>query len=150
MDESTRTKIILAAIESVGPVGDDPASWQDAVAQSAARITAMTSERSAISKVVDSVANSKVFPATIQRLQLEKASNRVMVTLGTKPSTHHPDGVEVARTERLDNGGQALANTLKALKGHRVMLWVEVQETSASKKVRIVTHVEDLGPADDE
>lgn len=147
MDETIRHKIIMAAIDSAGPVGDSPADWQKTVTEGAARITAMLSERSMVSRLIEAIDASKVFPATITRLQLEKSSQRALVTLATRPSEKNPDGVEVARTERVDGPlGAAIVERLKQAKGHKVLLWVELQQMSSStNSVRIITHFEDLG-----
>lgn len=147
MDEETRQTVIFKAIESAGPVGEDSAAWQNKVIETASRITAMLSERSQVSRVIEAIEGSKVFHATVTELKLEKSSQRVLVTLATRPSDNNPDGIEVARTERIDNSlGLSMANRLKAIKGHKVLLWVENQQmASSNKSVRVITHFEDLG-----
>lgn len=146
MDENLRSQIIIAAITAVGPV-EDKASWQDRVIEKAAEITALINEKSLVAKTVDSVAVSKVFSAEVTGLTYEKSSTRGIVSLKTQPSKFHEDGIETARTERTDNPmGVAMGKRLKALIGHRVMIWVEVEEISGGAgKVRIVRHVQDLG-----
>jgi len=67
------------------------------------------------------------------------------VKLLTKPSKWNDGGKEKVRTERTDNPeGMAMAKRLTELKGHRVLLWIEVEEYDGGK-VRVVRHVEDLG-----
>lgn len=152
MDAAIRTQIILASVASTGPVGDDPTDWQVRVAETAARITAMCSESSPVSVAVEGVERSKVFTAVVEAVRKEQSSTRAVVTLKTRPSQFHPDGLEEARSERTDNPvGLAMARRLVSLRGHRVALWVEVESTSSgSSKVRVVRHVEDLGPANAE
>ena len=149
MDEQTRTQIVLAAITATGAKADDEelADWQARVTDMAARITAMSHERSTLSQTIESVSRSKVFTATVVGIDKEESSTRGIVHLRTKPSQHHPDGVETARTERTDNPvGLAMARRLKSLIGHRVAIWIEVEEINGgTNKVRVVRHVDDLG-----
>jgi hypothetical protein len=71
------------------------------------------------------------------------------VNLRTKATEQHPDGLEQVRTERTDTpDGAAMWDRLKALKDHKVVIWVEVQEYNGGQgKVRVVQHVEDLDVA---
>lgn len=147
MDTDTRTQIILAAIAAAGPAGDDQADWNARVTDAAATITAMCNDKSQIAKVIDGVANSKVFAATVVKVDKEQSSTRGLVTLRTRPSERHPDGIEQARTERTDNPmGLAMARRLRSLVGHRVLLHIEVEEVPGRDfKVRVIRHVQDLG-----
>ena len=68
----------------------------------------------------------------------------------TKPSKHAPEGVEKARTDRTDTyEGKVMARHLRDnLTGHRVMLWIYLEEFEGKEgaaKMRLVKHVEDLG-----
>lgn len=150
--EQDTTQIILAAVGAAGPVGDDRSAWMDEVTDLAAEITVMCSDRSRVARRVQAIRNSKVFTATIIGGKLEASSTRGVVNLRTKPTQQHPDGIEQVRTERGDTrDGTTMWERLKSLKGHRVVLWVEVQEYNGGQgKVRVVQHVEDLGPAVDE
>jgi hypothetical protein len=130
--------VVLAAVIAAG--SDDP----EKVAEHAARIAAMCTPGSPVARAVEGVRRSKVFTAVVARVEREDSSTRALVTLRTKPSRWHEDGVEQARTERTDSGGLPLARRLLALTGHRVLLWVEVEDTGTSK-VRVIRHVEDLG-----
>ena len=149
MEQASVNEIVIAAVGAAGPVGDDKTAWLDQVADLAAEITVMCSDRSRVARRVQAVSNSKVFTATIVGGKLEASSTRGVVNLRTKPTTQHPDGIEQVRTERTDTpDGMQMWDQLKALKGHRVVLWVEVQEYNGGQgKVRVVQHVEDLGPA---
>lgn len=146
MDTETRTQIVLAAVAATGPEVEG-GDWSSSVAQMAARITAMCSERSEVARVIDQVADAKVFPGTVLSVVREKSSTRGLVTLRTRPSEHHPDGTEPVRTERTDTTlGLAMAKRLTALVGHKVMVWVEVEQIpNSTRKSRVVRHVEDLG-----
>jgi len=152
LSEADRRQVILAAVSATGPDnGPDERglSWPLRVAENAARITAMLDPRSEVSRAIGQVEMAKVFPATVVEVRREASSTRALVTLRTKVSDRHPDGLETARSERTDDPlGLAMARRLTALRGHRVMLWVELEQmgANADRRVRVVRHVEDLGP----
>jgi hypothetical protein len=80
-----------------------------------------------------------------------ESSTRGIVTLFTSvDAERRPDGLESVRTDRTDGdpAARALANRFRALTGHKVRVYVdvEVMGSNTSKKVRVVKHVEDLGP----
>lgn len=146
MDDATRTTIIIAAAQAAGPDAGD-GNWGIAVSEKAASIAAMVSPHSPVSKLVTDMAEAKAFTATILEVKKEQSSTRALVSLKTRPSEHHPSGVEPARTDRTDNpSGLALARKMRELKYHRVMVWIAMEEVSGgSRKVRVLRHVEDLG-----
>lgn len=169
MDDTTRTSIIIAAVTAAGPVPAlldedgrpvlntrnkpvlDRAAWSLSVEQLATTITALTAPTSSLSKVVNAVAEAKVFTGTVLGCKKESSSTRGIVTLKTRVSDHHPDGTEVARTERTDNpAGKAMAQMFRNdLVGHKVVVWVQVEQMAGStNKVRVIRHVEDLGVDD--
>jgi len=138
--------IVLAAIAAAGPAADDPESWSSRVAELSAMVAAMLTPQSDQMRRAAAVVASKVFTAELRSVRREMSSDRVVIELRTNPTKFHPDGVELARTERLDSGGRALARRCRELVGHRVKVWVEVQEISGgAKKVRVLQHIEDLG-----
>lgn len=146
MDTNTRTNIITAAVNAAGPVGDDRAAWNAKVTENAVAISVMLTETSSVNKAIDQIAACKVFPASVVEIVKEQRSTRGVVTLKTKPSTHAPDGIETARTDRTDNAqGQAMAKKIRSLVGNRVLLWVELEVMANGNKVRVIRHVEDLG-----
>lgn len=147
MEQSEKNQVVIAAIGAAGPVGDDSAEWNGRVLELAGQITAMCSPTSDVQKVIDSVNDSKVFTATLLSIKKEATSTRGLLTLGTRVSEHSPDGTEQARTERTDTPlGMAMARRCRALVGHKVAVWIEVQTMSKStNKVRVITHIEDLG-----
>lgn len=150
LSPDAKAQVILAAVNAVGPA--DPASdvpWSAQVAQKSAEIYLLAyGERSAAVKALNGIEASKVFTATVLDVKKEQSSTRGLVSLKTRPSTFHPDGVEQARTERTDDpSGRAIARALKAIIGHRVLVWVEVEEiNNGASKVRVIRHFEDLGP----
>ncbi|MGC0252651.1 hypothetical protein [Pseudactinotalea sp. Z1748] len=152
MSTISREEIVLAAVNSAGPVGEDesPDEYQGRIATQAKSIYLMLGERSPVRRKLDALADAKVFTGVVTKVVREKSSTRGKITLKTQPSKHYPDGLEPVRTERTDGAdgeGLALAKRLSGLKGHRVLVWVEMQETSDGNQVRIVQHVEDLGEA---
>jgi hypothetical protein len=149
MDDTQRTAIILAAVSAAGPPTDD-ADWEATVAQAATRITAMLREGSAVSRAISQVEASTPFLAEVVEVGLERSSKRAVVTLRTRPSEHHPDGLEPARSERWDRpDGRVMARRLHDLVGHRVVVWVEREAIAGgTRKVRVVRHVEDRGLAE--
>lgn len=150
MEQEKIDQIVLAAVGAAGPVAGDPTSWLDRVTDLSARIAVLCSDRSRPARKVQSILASKVFTATVVGGKLETSSTRGIVNLKTKETQQHPDGLEQVRTERTDSpDGAAMWSQIKGLKGHRVALWVEVQEyNGGAAKVRVVQHFEDLGLAD--
>lgn len=149
---ATTTDIVLAAVNSTAPKQDDESDsqYQSRVKSQAVALTVMLGESSPVTKAIGQVQNCKVFSATVAKVVKEKSSTRGKVTLKTKPSKWNEDGTEEARTERTDNpDGLLMAKRLTELKGHRVLLWVEVEEFDGGK-VRVIRHVEDLGLAQTE
>jgi hypothetical protein len=147
MDHDQRLQIVTAAVAAVGAVGDDQAGWQGRVDEMIARLTAMCAETSPAARLIEQVERSKTFTATIVGGKIERSSTRVVVTLKTRPSERNPEGIEEARTERTDTpAGKAMSQRLRCLKGHRVVIWVEVEQIPGSdRRVRVVRHVEDMG-----
>jgi len=151
LSEADRRQVILAAVAATGPddgTDERGLTWPQRVAETAGRITAMLDAHSEVSRAIGRLEMAKVFVATITDVRREASSTRALVTLKTKVSDRHPDGLETARSERTDDPlGLAMARRLTALRGHRVMLWVELQQMqgNADRRVRIIRHVEDLG-----
>jgi hypothetical protein len=143
------TQIVLAAVAAAGP-DDGGGDWDTKVAMNAARITAMTSPQSAVGQSIAQVAGAKVFTGVVESIRKEQSSTRGVIVLQTRESIHHPDGREEVRTERTDKAvGLAMARRVRELRGHRVMVWVEIEEiANGQRKVRVLRHIEDLGAAD--
>ena len=146
MDDATRTQVILAAVGSAGPVGADKAEWNATVAAQAVSIAVMLGENSDVSKALTKFANAgKPFPAVIVGGRIEASSTRLIVKIRNKDGEE-----EELRTDRTDSPeGQAMSNIVRSLKGHKVLIWKEIEEFTDSKnqlrKVRVLRHIEDLG-----
>ena len=145
---SENKDIILAAVAAAG-VKDD--GFEGRVIENAKAFTAMMSEQSRVNKVIDSVKNAKTFTGIVESIVMEQTSKRGVLTLKTKPSEYHPDGLETVRTERSDSDDSVLPmmRRLRDLKGSRVLVWVEVQN-AGTKKVRVLQHFEAIGSPEDE
>src|SRR5664279_1189452 len=94
--DAIRARAIPAAVTAAGPAGTDLTEWQARVTDFAARITAMAMDGSDIARVIDGVAGSKRVSGTITAVAREESSTRAVATLQCKPSSWHPDGIEVA------------------------------------------------------
>lgn len=151
MEQPEKNQIVLAAISAAGPVGDDPVAWNARVLEMAAKIVVMTSPKSDVMKHIDSVSGAVVYTATLLAITKEPSSTRGLLKLRTKVSEHAPDGVEELRTERTDSAvGLAMARRCRALVGHRVVVWKDVQKKSnGTGNVRVIAHIEDLGEAEE-
>ena len=147
MEQTAKNQVVIAAVNAAGPVGDDAEGWKLRVLGLTGQLVALTSPGSDVMTLIDSINNSKVFAATLLEVTKEKSSTRGLLKLGTKVSEHTPDGVEQARTERTDTPvGLAMARRCRALVGHRVLVWIDVQQMKGStNKVRVISHIEDLG-----
>ena len=162
MDQQTRTAIIAAGFATAGPVdGTDPDARAEHRARAVQAITeitvAATDEKSWANRAIDQVAGPdvKIFTGTVLKVTREDATTRGIVHLRTRVHREYaPDGVEQVRTERTDDPvGLAIARKIRSLKGHRVLLWVEIETFTPktggpARKSRVVRHVEDLGLAD--
>ncbi|WIB65641.1 hypothetical protein [Curtobacterium sp. MCBD17_040] len=132
-------------------------AWDQSVKSNARDIKVMLSERSGImtqltqlDKIVDpNNDGGKVFPGTIVRVTREERSKRgiVVIYTGTDRATAGlGPGEEQVRTDRTDNeDGRALARRAQQLIGHKVLLYIELEQMQGGNKVRVVRHFEDRG-----
>lgn len=132
-------------------------AWDQSLKGNARDIKIMLTDRSAISKQLNQLdkaigdsTDGKVFVGTVVNVIKEEKSTRAIVTVHTGTDRETPGvplGQEQVRTERTDNpDGQAIARLSTRLVGHRVTLYIELEQMrGGSKKVRVLRHVEDLG-----
>jgi hypothetical protein len=110
----------------------------------------MADPSSSVSKRLERVASAKKFVATVMSVEIEESSTRGLIGLQSKPSEFNPDGIEHARTERTDSAdGAALVGRLQGMVGHRVLAFVAIDDIGkgpTARKMRVLVHVEDLGP----
>lgn len=152
LDTKERNDIILGAVTMTGPVaeGQTQSEWDSKLKTNAKSIALMLNDNSDVARTINMLAECKNFTGTILGVQKEASSTRGFVALKTVESKFSPDGIETVRTERTDSSAEAkaFASRLRTeLTGHRVLVWVEMQEIkgSAGQKVRILQHVQDLG-----
>lgn len=166
MDAQTRTAIIAAAYAAAGPLPDVSdtdayAEHQAKVVEAIATITVTSEdEESFANKAIDQVTpgpNVKRFSGVIEKVTKEEATTRGVVHIRTRVHPEYaPDGVEKVRTERTDNPvGLSMAKRLRSLRGHKVLMWVEIESftnrSGANRKSRVVRFCRDLGvPAEEE
>lgn len=163
LDSKTRSDLLLAAITAVGQVTEPTTNsngavvasaketWEHLVEQKAMELLVMGSESSRFSRALDVIATahdkqidtSKAFSTVIRDIEFHAKSKRVVVTLRANDA----DEDEVVRTDRTDTGrGALMARQVKALVGHRVMVYIEMERMTNGNKVRILRHLTDLGP----
>lgn len=148
LDTKERNDIILGAVAMTGPVGDSQADWDAKLKANAKSLALMLNDNSDVARSISMLADCKNFTGTILGIQKEASSTRGFIALKTVESKFSPDGIEVVRTERTDSSEEAkkFASRIRnELVGHRVLVWVEMQETKAGQKVRVLQHVQDLG-----
>ena len=158
-DLASRAAIIGAAASLAGK-----GAHLGEVMDQAARIASMTCDRSAVAQVVDAITNpdSKVLVGHVIGVRKDPKSTRGVILLWTGTTLTYkykidgaeytaPEGVEVVRTDRTDDNsgyGKRLALRLRDLIGHKVTVWVAMEEVVGSadnNKTRVVKHVLDLG-----
>lgn len=154
LDAATRLTIVAGAVAAAGADTGDGA-WAGRVEDYAAQIFTMGGERSHVARMLTSLGSCKVFTGAVLGIQREQSSTRGIVTLKTGTSDTRdglPAGCEQVRTDRTDSEGRGLrlARQVRTLIGHRVLVWVEVEEYNGGRgKVRVLRHVEDLGRSDE-
>lgn len=144
--------IVLAAVAAAGP-NDGSGDYTQRVIDNARQISAYLSEGSVVAKAVQQMTDAKKFVGIIRSIKKENSSTRgyILIETGTdREKEGIPAGHEAVRTERTDNpDGKRMANLVKNdLINHRVLVWVEVEEMKSGNKVRVLRHVEDLGPVE--
>lgn len=149
MDFNQRTSIITAAAAAAGPVADD-SEWRASVTEKAIEIAVMCSDGSDVAKALESIGKAKVFVGHVVSVKKEASSTRGVVTLYTGTDREKdgvPAGCEQVRTDRTDAPlGLSMARKVRDLIGHRVVVWVEVEEYNGGQgKVRVLRHVESQG-----
>lgn len=149
MTDELRTAIVLAAVQSAGPVDGDQAAWDARVRAQALTITEMLSPSSTVARALDGFHRAgKPFLVTVVGGRIEPSSTRLVVRFRNR------DGeTEEIRTDRTDTPeGRAMADVVRALKGHRALIWKELESNGDgvnAKRFRVLRHIKGLGPATD-
>lgn len=137
-------------------------SYDNALIQKAWDIDDLTREGSKVAKGVTDIArytdpankDFKIFHGVIHGVFINKTTTRCTVRMFTNVTERREDGMEDVNTERTDRvDGMAIAKKAKALKGHRVLVYVEMESFTSKgdvKKMRVIRRIKDLGEAPDE
>jgi hypothetical protein len=150
LSDETRTAIILAAVQAASATAEQGEDVLAKATDIASELVIQSHPRSRLSQRLDRLAESAPIHGVIESIEREESSTRGVVTIKTRPSKFHPDGLEQARTERTDNAdGAKMARTLQSLVGHRVLLYVFREPISGGEvKIRVISYVTDLGVAE--
>lgn len=90
--------------------------------------------------------SSKCFTGTLVGLKREASSSRMVLRLRTRPSDRNPDGVESVRTEPAwTAAGTDVAERLRAMRNHRLLVYVDMQRMKDGNRVRVLSTFVDLG-----
>lgn len=155
IDPTTSAQIVFAAMRMAGEASsyDSAEQWQGAVSYHVGQIAHLMSEDTIarIPQVVlgardKSDETSKCFTGTLVGLKREETSNRVVLKLRTRTSDRNPEGIDYVRTEPLwSPAGADIAQRLKGVKGHRLLIYVDMQRMKDGNRVRVLSAFVDLG-----
>lgn len=145
LSDDNRVAIITAAAAAAGSTTEP--GFEKRLEDAAVKLTTLSSPFSWLGKKLDRIAESKVIVGVLRSITKEESSTRGLVTIETRPSKFHPDGLEEQRTERTDRqDGFEMAEKLSGLVGHRVALYVYLEPIGDGEtKIRVVQHAVDLG-----
>lgn len=107
-------------------------------------------------KIQEAMAKSdKSFIGTVVSVKKEESSTRAIITLNTGTDREFdgiPAGCETVRTDRTDDpDGLIMAKKAQSLKGHKVLVYIELEAMKGSdRKVRVLRHIVDKGVATEE
>jgi hypothetical protein len=102
-------------------------------------------------KIQDAIAKSnKSFLGTVVSITKEQSSTRGVVVLHTGTDRSFdgvPAGCETVRTDRTDDpDGLMMARKVRALKGHKVLVYVELEsDKNGQRRYRVLRHIVDKG-----
>ena len=146
--------VIAAAIAAAGERGGgrSDAAWKASINRAIPHIVAMLGEGSHQTKIATEVAEAQVFTSVYLGYEIEESSTRAVVSLETRVTDDHPDGVEKMRTHRTDNDqGEAMKIRLNALKqGDPILVWKAMEKMGNDRKVRVFVHFEKLWKKQDQ
>jgi hypothetical protein len=98
-------------------------------------------------KIQDAISRSdKSFLGTVVSITKEQSSTRGVVVLHTG-TDRDPNGNETVRTDRTDDpDGLMMARKVRALRGHKVLVYVELEPSKdGQRKFRVLRHIVDKG-----
>lgn len=97
-----------------------------------------------IGTLLDRLEGCVTFTATVEAVELEQSSTRLVVSVRTRAG----EDLEQLRTDRTDTPfGQVMADRARALAGRRVLVHKVLEDAGRDKKVRVLAWLEPLdGP----
>lgn len=150
-DTAIRQNLIVAAATMAGSRGTQPheiQDWNQRILQNAVELHVLANDHSPIAKHLAMLDECKKFVGTVAGGAIQMSSKRIIFGFVTQVNDKNETGVETARTDITDNNpaARAMANELKGLAGHRVLLWVRKEPIgNTGKHVRVIAHYQDLG-----
>jgi hypothetical protein len=146
LDAASRVALVAGAATVTGP-GASPSVIEATVVD----LALMADPDSLVMKRLVRIQGAQRFVAELVDVTIEQSSTRAVLSFPTTDLERHPNGLETMRTERTDQpDGMSMYRRALGLKGHRVLVFKELQDTNdPKKKVRICLHLIDLGAPDD-
>ena len=146
LDAASRVALVAGAATVAGP-GASPSVIEATVVD----LALMADPDSLVMKRLVRIQGAQRFVAELVDVTIEQSSTRAVLTFPTTDLDRHPNGLETMRTERTDQpDGMSMYRRALGLKGHRVLVFKDLQDTNdPKKKVRICLHLIDLGMPDE-
>lgn len=150
-DTALRQGLIVAAATMAGARGTQPheiQDWNHRLLQNAVELHVLANDNSPVSKHLAMLDACNNFVGTVSGGAMQVSSKRIIFGFVTQVNDVNQAGIETARTDITDNNpaARAMANELKGLAGHRVLLWVRKEPIGKTgKHVRVIAHYQDLG-----
>lgn len=142
LNDAARVNLVTGAAVVAGPGASIPV-----IEALVVDLALMAESDSPIMRRLVRIQDASRFVAELVDVEIEQSSTRAVLTLKTDDITDKkPDGIEKMRTERTDQpDGKSMWRIALGLKGHRVLVYKELQEAGPDRKVRVCIHLTDLG-----
>jgi hypothetical protein len=142
LNDAARVNLVTGAAVVAGPGASIPV-----IEALVVDLALMAESDSPIMRRLVRIQEASRFVAELVDVEIEQSSTRAVLTLKTDDVTDKkPDGIEKMRTERTDQpDGKSMWRVALGLKGHRVLVFKELQEAGPDRKVRVCIHLTDLG-----
>lgn len=145
-------QVISLAIGAAGS-SENVLAWKGRINANIPLVASMLGEDSNQWKLAGNVLSAHRFLCTYRGYKLEETSQRLVVSVETKPSRRYPDGIEPLRTDRVDTtSGRRMKALLDELTdGDRLVVWRYMDEAKDAHgddiSVRMLVHFEKIGSA---
>jgi hypothetical protein len=144
-------RLLPVAVQGVGPLRDSETHGQymERVRALAIDLWIESGPRSELARRLAELMSAQVFVGILTAVEIEPSSTRAILTLTVIKDGESAE--ETIRTDRTDGpAGRALWEVAKALVGHRVAIYKQMEaRADPNKKYRCAKHIVDLGAADD-